>query len=66
MGHMFENSEVARLKLLADIPISAWVFFDKSHSRNLFDLFAVLSILRVEVMEQGMHCQCFAPAAVLP
>ena len=40
--------------------------FDRSRSRSVLRSFAALSMLRVEVALQDMHCQRLEPDDVLP
>lgn len=43
VGHSDQNSEVRLLKVLAGIPIWAWVRFDRSQSRKRASMLALLS-----------------------
>ena len=66
MGHIPQNSEVMRLNVALERPMSACVRRDSSQPRNMSSLLAELSILRTDDEPQPGQRHLLRPAPVFP
>lgn len=66
MGHILQNRDALLRNVRAEGPISDRVLLESIQGINCLSCFAELSMLRVEVAPQDMHCHRLAPDAVLP
>lgn len=66
IGHRDQNSDVSRLKVRAETPISDCVLLGSSHSRSRASSLALASARTVNVTPHDMHCHLFRSDEVLP